>query len=142
MLCRKLDIFKILKFFEKLFGYFLEFFWNFFWNFSGGFFWRNFCGEIFWVDFFGEDFLGGFFRGIFLELFFGEEFLRRNSFFTLELIYLSGFCLNGEEGRKNFNLYRCECKLIALKKASLGVHSPWSQRKFSLKSKMRSFMPY
>jgi hypothetical protein len=62
-----LDIFKILEFFEKLFGNFLEFFGDFFdfflkflgifleifrEDFFGGIFWRNFLREIFWEEFF------------------------------------------------------------------------------------------
>ena len=49
-----MDIFKILKFFVKLFGNFLDF--------LGDYFWRNFLGDIFWEDFFGG-YLGRIFLG-------------------------------------------------------------------------------
>ena len=52
--CRELDIFKILEFFEKLFGIFFRFFF-FFLDFFG-----NLLG-IFMEEFFGRIFLGGFF---------------------------------------------------------------------------------
>jgi hypothetical protein len=65
-----LDIFKILEFFEKLFGIFSRFL---------GFF---------------LDFLGN------LSRIFMEEFFGMNSLFTLELISLSRFCLKAEEGSK------------------------------------------
>jgi hypothetical protein len=61
------------------------------------FIWRNFYGGISW-----EKFLGGVFGRIFL----GDEFIGRNSFFTLELTrlsrfwFLSTFWGNGEERRK------------------------------------------
>jgi hypothetical protein len=53
----ELDIFKILEFFEKLFGKFLDF--------SGG---------IFFEEFLGRYFLGGFFGRIFWEEFFGRNY--------------------------------------------------------------------
>ena len=75
MRCRELDIFKILDFFEKLFGICMEFLRDFldfkkklgeiFGNFSGVFSWRKFLGGIFCEKFFrrifSEDFFGGFF---------------------------------------------------------------------------------
>ena len=54
--CRELDIFKVLDFFEKLFGIFLEIFLGIFpENFLGGFFGKIFSGGFFQEDFFGKD---------------------------------------------------------------------------------------
>ena len=78
MRCRELDIFKILEFFEKLFGNCLDFL-EFFEGIFLVFFWWNSLGGIFRENFFGRNSLGGsFFLGILLKEFFG-----RNALFTL-----------------------------------------------------------
>ena len=101
-----LYVFKILEIFWEIFwkfffsscDLFLKFFRRIFWrNFSGGIFLDEFFGETFWEDFFRRIFLEDYFERNFLWGLFCEDF-GRNSMFTLEVTWLSRFCLN--QGRK------------------------------------------
>ena len=70
VLCRELDIFKIIECFE----FFGEFFGRIF---LGGFFWKDFFGGDFFGGIFWNDFLGGFFWRIFLGGILWEVLLSR-----------------------------------------------------------------
>ena len=89
-----------------------------FWNFLGIFL-EDFFGGIFWEKFFGWIFLGGILWRIFLR-----GILQKVFWIWKELICLSRFWFfvkilsksrRKEEGQ-NLDRWKCDCKLIALKK--------------------------